>query len=159
MATRQLIHYVTTQTCPATCQKSKHPSNNERNKMLSKKCTLFRGELSKAQNNIRLIKYPIEDAGRMEKVSMLSQACTHKLQRRGKSDIYHQPLRKSTPLLRSTITHTKWKLRTVTLVTDIRTPPNPRCRLPRNATQENRRWRRFPPISLSFKYWLIFGTF
>ena len=100
-------HYVTTQTSPSTCQKSKHPSRNERNKMLCKKCTLYRGELSKAQNNIRLIKYPIEDAGRMEKVSMLSQACTHKLQRRGKSDIYHQPLRKSTPLLRSTITHTK----------------------------------------------------
>ena len=109
-------HYVTTQTSPATCQKSKHPSRNERNKMLCKKYTLYRGELSKAQNNIRLIEYLIEDVGRMEKLqdcldrlAMLHkpQACTHKLQRCGKSDICHQPLRKSTPLLRSMITRTK----------------------------------------------------
>ena len=57
-------HYVTTQTSPSTCQKSKHQRKNDLNKMLCQKCTLFRGELSKAQNNIRLIEYLIEDAGR-----------------------------------------------------------------------------------------------
>ena len=59
--------YVTTKTSLSTCQKSKHPRKNKQNEMLCQKCTLFRGELQKAQNNIRLIEYLIEDAGSKEK--------------------------------------------------------------------------------------------
>ena len=103
------ILYVNTQTSPATCQKSEHQSKKKRNKMLCQKCTLFRGELTKAQNNIRLIEYLIEDAGRMEKSqdSLDRLAMLHKHARCGKSDICHYPLGKSTPLPRSMITRTK----------------------------------------------------
>ena len=59
--------YVTTKTSLSTCQKSKHPRKNKQNEMLCQKCTLFRGELQKALNNIRLIEYLIEDAGSKEK--------------------------------------------------------------------------------------------
>ena len=64
--------------------------------MLCQKCTLFRGELTKAQNNIRLIEYLIEDTGRMEKLqdSLDRLAMLHKHARCGKSDICHYPLRK-----------------------------------------------------------------
>ena len=59
--------YVTIQTSPSTCQKSRHPRKYKQNKMLCQKCPLFRGELQKAQDNVRLIEYLIEDARNKEK--------------------------------------------------------------------------------------------
>ena len=59
--------YVTIQTSPSTCQKSRHPRKYKQIKMLCQKCPLFRGELQKAQDNVRLVEYLIEDARNKEK--------------------------------------------------------------------------------------------
>ena len=57
--------------------------------MLCKKYTLYRGELSKAQNNIRLIEYLIEDTGRMQKLqdSLDRLAMLHKHARSNYKDV------------------------------------------------------------------------
>ena len=59
--------YVTIQASPPTCQESRYPRKYKQNEMLCQKCPLLLEELQKAQDNVRLVEYLIEDARNKEK--------------------------------------------------------------------------------------------
>ena len=132
--------------------------------MLCNKCCRFREELRKASNNIRLVELLLEDARKMEDSQdrLDRLAMLHKHARTNYQDVanlnYVIDNCEDHPRCSNRwTTHAKFTSNCPQSVTEIKTPPIPRCRLLRNATRRTQTMTTALPIGLSTMSLLISG--